>query len=97
MFENPTESNPRSTIQVLLGILLGILVSLGCLFFSVFLGSALGLRREWMFPVLNALALVASGIIALRQWRESSYAQGILIAVSVALLLDAACGMALLR
>ena len=87
MFEEP-ENNRRSIPQVAMGFLLGILVCLGCLFFSILLGSVLGLRQVWMFPLLNGIALVAAGTVALRRVSQSSYPEGVLIAVSVAFLLN---------
>jgi hypothetical protein len=81
-------NNPRSTLQVALGFSLGVLVCLGCLFFSILLGAALGLRHAWMFPLLNAIALVVAGVVALRNIHKSSYPEGVLIAVSVAFLLN---------
>jgi hypothetical protein len=97
MFETPPENNPRSTIQVVLGFLLGVLLALGCLFFAIFLGTALALRQAWLFPVLTGVGLIGAGSVALRQMRESSYALGVVIALSLALLLDAACGVAFFR
>jgi hypothetical protein len=96
MFETQPEGNPRSTREVILGFLLGVLASLLCLFFCIFLGSTVG-GRGWMFPVINGLALVGVGIIALRKMRESSYALGVLIAISLTFLLNAACGVAFYR
>jgi uncharacterized membrane protein YccC len=96
MFETQPEGNRPSTGEVILGFLLGILASLLCLFFCVFLGSTLG-GRPWTFPVINGLALVGVGIMALRKVRESSYALGVVIAVSLMFLLNAACGRAFYR
>ena len=95
--DETSENNPRSTIQVILGFLLGIVIALGSLFFTIFLGSALHLRQQWLFPAFTALGIIAVGIVALRQMRESSYALGVVIALSLALLLDAACGVAFFR
>ena len=95
--DETSENNRRSTIQVILGFLLGIVIALGSLFFTIFLGSALHLRQQWLFPALTALGIIAVGIVALRQMRESSYALGVVIALSLALLLDAACGVAFFR
>ena len=92
MFETQ-QNNPRSTLQVFLGFLLGVVIDLAGLFLSVMLGSALALHQTWLFAVLNAIALLAAGIVALRYVRESSYAQGVVIALSLGLLLDAACGV----
>jgi pheromone shutdown protein TraB len=83
MFEMP-ESRSRSTRQVALGFLLGMIVSLSCLFISVLLGAALGLNHAWMFPLLNGVALLTAGLVALRRVHSSSYPEGVLIALSVA-------------
>jgi|HubBroStandDraft_5_1064220.scaffolds.fasta_scaffold54450_2 hypothetical protein len=82
------ESNSRSRLQVALGLLLGVLVCVGCLIFSILLGAALGLSHPWTFPALNAITLVASGMVALRNINKSSYSEGVLIAVSVAFILN---------
>jgi hypothetical protein len=82
-----SESNPRSTLQVALGFFLGVLVCIGW-FLSVLAGAALGLGQAWMFSLLNAIALVASGAVALRKSNQSSYPEGVLIAVSVAFVLN---------
>jgi|HubBroStandDraft_4_1064222.scaffolds.fasta_scaffold52343_3 hypothetical protein len=97
MVDLQPEKTPRSTVEVILGCLLGVLISLGCLFFAIFLGTNLGQGHSWMFPLLNAAALAVAGIIALRQMRESSYALGIVIALSLAFVLNTACGVVLLR
>ena len=96
MFEIQPKDNPRSTGEVILGFLLGILASLGCLFFCIVLGMNLG-GPSWLFPVINGLALVAVGIVALRNVPESSYYMGVLIAVSLVFLLNAACGVTLIQ
>jgi len=82
------KTSERSTLQVAMGFLLGILVCVSCWFLSFLLGAALGLRHAWMFPVLNAAALAASGVVALRNVSKSSYPEGVLIAVSVAFILN---------
>jgi hypothetical protein len=82
------EISPRSTLQVALGFLLGILACLGCFFVSILLGAALGLRDPWMFLLLNAIELVAVGVVILRRVHGSSYPEGVLIAVSLAFLLN---------
>jgi uncharacterized membrane protein len=97
MSETQPENNSRSTMQVVLGFLLGVLIALGCLFFSIFLGTALALQQQWLFPVFTGVGLIVAGIVAFRQMKESSYAFGIVIALSIAVLLDAACGVAFYR
>jgi hypothetical protein len=83
-----TEINTRSPLQVALGFLLGIPVCVGSLFASIFFVAVFRLPQPWMFPVLNAILLIASGTVALRKIHRSSYPEGVLIAVSVAFLLN---------
>lgn len=89
--------NPRSNLQVFLGFLLGVVASLGCLFLTIFLAATLGSKPGWILPALNAAALILVGVVALRRVKESSYALGAVIALALALLLDAACGIALYK
>ena len=92
MSETP-RNNPRSTLQAFLGFLLGIVIDLLCFFLSIMLGFAVGLHHTWLYSAFNAVGLIVAGIVAIRHFRESSYAQGIVIALSLGLLLDAACGV----
>ena len=91
MFETQPEKPSRSNLQVFLGFLLGIVASLGCLFLAIFLG-VLMQGGMWIFPVIDAVGLIFAGTLALRRARESSLAAGAVISLSIALLLDAACG-----
>jgi hypothetical protein len=83
-----SEIKPRSTLQVALGFFLGILLCIGCWFLSVLAGAAFRLSHAWMFSLLNAIALVASGAVALRKANQSSYLDGVLIAVSAVFVLN---------
>jgi len=96
MLETQPEKTPRSTKEVVLGFLLGVVISLGCLFAAIFLGMTMS-GYKWLFPVLNALGLLVAGIVALRYMKESSYAFGIVIALALAFLLNTACGVAFFR
>jgi len=97
MFDNAAQKPTRSALQVFLGVLLGTAISVGCSLLAIFIGIGLKVGRDWMFPLLVAMALVGSGLIALKQVRESSLAVGVVIALSVALLLDGICAAAFLR
>jgi hypothetical protein len=96
MFETDPE-NPRSNLQVFLGFLLGIVASLGCLFLTIMLAGNMGSGSKWIYPAFNAVALICIGAVALRYIRQSSYAIGAVIALALALLLDAACAVAFFR
>jgi FtsH-binding integral membrane protein len=96
MLDTEPEKPPASNIQVFLGFLLGIVASLGGLFLAIFLG-ALVKTGGWIYPTINAIALVGVGILAARRVRESSFARGALIALSLALLLNVVYGASLSR
>ena len=90
MFETEPEKPPRSNLQLFLGFLLGVVASLGCLFLALFFGKAFEQHGSWIYPAINAIALILVGIFALKRVRESSLALGAVIALSLALVLDAA-------
>jgi uncharacterized BrkB/YihY/UPF0761 family membrane protein len=89
MFETEPEKLARSNLQLFLGFLLGIVAGLGCLFVAIFFGKALEERGRWIYPAIDAIALMVVGIFALKRVRQSSFAVGAVIALAVALLLDA--------
>jgi hypothetical protein len=89
MSEPQPENKLRSAVKGILGFFLGILISLGCLYVSGVAASPVDLHPR-TFPLLNAIALAVVGILVLRKMRESGYGQGILIAMSVAFLVNAA-------
>ncbi len=97
MFEQEPDKPPHSHLQVFLGFWLGCVVAVVCLFISIFVGLALSARREWLFPIFNAGALLCAGAVCLKHARRSSYAAGMVIGLSVALLLDGACAVAAWR
>jgi hypothetical protein len=90
MFETEPEKPARSNLQLFLGFLLGVVASLGCLFLALFFGKAFEQRGSWIYPAINAVALITVGILVLRRVRESSLAVGAVMALSLALLFDAA-------
>jgi len=90
MFEGDPEKSSRFNLQVFLGFLLGTVASLACLFAAIFFGVMVQ-GRNWIFPLIDAIALVFVGMFALKKARQSSLAAGALISLSLALLLDAAC------
>ena len=78
MFQGDPEKSSRSNLHVFLGFLLGIVASLLCLFVAIFLG-VLVQGRNWIFPLIDAMALVFVGMFVLRKARQSSPAAGALI------------------
>ena len=90
MFESDPEKSSRSNLHVFFGFLLGIVASLVCLFLAIFFGVNLQVH-DWVLPMIDAIALILVGIFAVRRARESSLALGMVISLSLALLLDAAC------
>ena len=93
MLEIDPAKPPRSTLQAFVGFLLGIGLALGCLALAFFVGITLQTRYVWVYPLLDAIALIAVGIAAMRRRHQSSYADGVLIALSIALLLDGVCAV----
>lgn len=91
------ERPPRSNLQVLLGFLLGIVLSLLTLVFSIFIGFTIRAAQGWLFLGLDTFLVVLMGIVALRRTRESSYAVGVVIALSLTLLLNGTCAVMSLR
>lgn len=88
----PLPEKNRRVLRTLLGFLLGVLLCLVNLFICGPLGGIIGFNKGRMFAVLYGVVLLGTGTIALRR-AESALAQGILIAVSVALLLDGTAGV----
>jgi len=92
MFET-LRKNSRSTLQVFLGFLLGVVIDLVCFIFSIRLGFAVGLHQTWLYSAFNTLGLIGVEYGRVTHFRESSYTQAVVIARSLGLLLDAACGV----
>lgn len=86
----PDVRHSRLNIQVVLGFLLGIVASLLCLFFFMFVGSTLGPRHTHLFPVFTAVAVIGLAVIAVKNLRRSEFALGAFFALGLALLLDVA-------
>jgi hypothetical protein len=88
---------PRNKVQITLGFLLGIVASLFIVFFSIFLTSTLSPRHGRMYPVFTEIALVALWLVAFKNSRNSNFALGAMVALGLAVLLDAAYMVALFR
>jgi hypothetical protein len=88
----PDES-VHSTQKVALGFVLGLITSAVCFVIAVVVGMGLGSRHNWVFPLLNAIALVLASLLALRKYNESGIARGTVIALSLVFLINAICGI----
>lgn len=88
---------PRIKVQVTLGFLLGIVASLFIVFFSIFLTSTLSPRHARMYPVFTGIAVIALGLAAFKNSRSSNFALGAVVALGLAVLLDAAYMVAIFR
>jgi hypothetical protein len=62
--------------------------SLVWLFVAIILAATLGMNHPGIYSLFEAIGLTVLGIIAFRKVGRSSYATGLLIAVSLSLLLD---------
>ena len=88
----PDES-VHSTQKVALGFVLGLILSAVCFAIAVSVGLALGSRHSWVFPLLNAIALILTSLYALSKYNESGIARGAVIALSLVFLVNAICGI----
>ncbi len=69
----PDES-VHSTQKVVLGFILGLILSGICFVIAVVVGMTLGSRHSWVFPLLNAIALILVSLYALSKYNESGMA-----------------------
>jgi hypothetical protein len=88
----PDES-VHSTPKIVLGFALGLIVSAACFVIAVSVGIALRSRHNWVFPLLNAIALSLASIIAWSKYHESGIARGAVIALCLVFLVNAICGI----
>jgi hypothetical protein len=88
---------PRFNVQVILGFLLGVVASLLCLFFAMFVASTLNARHARMHPIFTGIALFTFGLLSFRSARSSRLALGAAVAFGLALLLDAAFALTIFR
>ena len=89
----PDES-AASTRKVVLGFFLGLILGAICFVIAIVVGTNLGSRHNWVFPLLNAIALILVSLYAMSKYRESGIARGTVIALSLVFLLNAICGIA---
>ena len=92
----PDES-VHSTQKVALGFILGLALSAACFVIAVFVGVTLRSRHSWVFPLLNAIALILVSLYAIREYKESGIARGTVIALSLVFLVNAICGIGRMR
>src|SRR5215469_6023253 len=91
-----------SVLSVIGGFGLGLVLSLGMLFLAVVIGSLIGENllnghKPWIFPAIEAVLLVVAGFLAFQRFDDSGLARGIVIGLSMALVLDGVCGVAMLK
>ena len=72
----------HSNRKVALGFILGLILSAGCFAIAVEVGLALRPRHNWVFPLLNAIALILASLYSLSKYHESGIARGTVIALS---------------
>jgi hypothetical protein len=88
----PDES-VHSTQKVVLGLVLGLILSGICFAIAVGVGMALQPRQGWVFPLLNAIVLILVSLYSVSKYNESGIARGTVIALSAVFLLNAICGI----
>jgi hypothetical protein len=87
------DENVHSTQKVALVFLLGLILSAACFMIAVSVGLALKSRHNWVFPLLNAIALMLVSLYALSKYKESGIARGTVLALSLVFLVNAICGI----
>lgn len=88
-----SDDSVHSTKKVALGFMLGLILSALCFVIAVGVGLALSSRHAWVFPLLNAVALILVSLFALSKYNESGIARGTVIALSLVFLVNAICGI----
>ena len=94
-----TDSNyrrPFSVIRLLGGMLLGLVIGLACIAVDFVIGSAT-MRRPFLLPVANAIVLIVAATFAIKRVHDGGWGRGLLISLSLVFILNAICGIILIR
>src|SRR5258706_10634019 len=90
------ERAPFSTVQLIKGLGLGLLIGGLCLGVDFFLGMVLSSTHLMFLNALVTIAILfAIGAIFLKKSRDTGFRRGILIALSLAAIIATACGVAM--
>jgi len=94
-----TDSNyqrPFSVVRLLGGMLLGIIVGLACIAVDFVIAPA-AMRHPFLFPVANAIVLIVAATFAIKRVHDGGLGRGLLISLSLIFILNAICGVNLIR
>ena len=85
-----------STVQLIKGLAVGMLIGGACLALDFFLGMALA-STHLMFlnAVITIAILFAVGWLTFRKSRDTGFLRGVLIALALAAIIATACGVAM--
>ncbi len=92
-----SDESEITAVSVVVGALLGLLLSGACLLIAITVGSAIHGQSGWIFLAVNAALLVIAGTVAFRSYRYSGIARGVIVVLALAFALTGLCGMTLLR
>jgi hypothetical protein len=84
-------------VSIFVGFLVGLMISGGCLLFSIWLGQVTRAVSEWIYPVTNGALIVVAGFLALRYYQRSGIARGVVVAVGLVFLVNGICGLTLMH
>ncbi len=90
------DERPFSVGRLILGSILGVFVGLGCLLASLMVTPVIG-RYFLLIPALNALLLAGAAVFAITLAHDKGLARGMLISLSLVFLLNAICGVSMIR
>ncbi len=90
--------NPQVTpAAIVVGLLIGAVMSVACLALAIFLGFELHHGLPWLFPAMNGVLLLIAGLVAFRSAAHSGIARGVIIALGLAFTLNGLCGVSMLH
>jgi len=85
-----------SAVQLIKGLLAGMLIGALCLGLDFFLGLILsGTHFMFLGSTLIAVVLIGIGFLAVKRSRDTGFLRGMLIALALALIVCAMCGVAM--
>jgi len=87
---------PFSTVQLIKGLAVGVLIGAICLAIDFFLGMALASTHLLVLaPVITAGLLASIAFFSAKHSRDTGFVRGVLISLSLALIISTACGVAM--
>jgi|SRR6185437_3155590 hypothetical protein len=94
--DDSQQRKPFSSLQLVKGLAVGILIGTLCLAMDFFLGLVLaGTHVMFLNALATVLVLAVIGYFALKRSHDTGFVRGVLVALSLAAILATACGVAM--